>query len=116
MTDNVRKIFEIIGVEPNEKFKLEIDPVDILYYITEDLDFIATNKKGNIIKLSKEPKKKKLRDLTEEEFERYKKKCFGINCNECIFRNISCGSSNTSWIYHKELYSDKFLDQEIEVE
>ena len=30
MTDNVRKIFDILGVEPNEKFKIKGD--EKIYY------------------------------------------------------------------------------------
>ena len=49
MTDNVRKVFDILGVEPNEKFKvrildLETDydpnnyiPLNGVYYIDENL-------------------------------------------------------------------------------
>ena len=133
MNDNVRKVFDILGVEPNEKFKLESDAMNTIYYITEDLKFIGinesgennfddcfrlllTNKIGNIIKLPKEPKKKKLRDLTIEE---YKKFCITYNdiCENCIFGYVDCDSnSRRCWIKNKELYSDKFLNQEIEVE
>lgn len=64
--------------------------------------------------------KKKLRDLTEEEWDKWNdencKNC--KNCSECIFKNIVCHKSwvETSWVNNKDLYSDKFLDQEIEVE
>ena len=72
-----------------------------------------------------ETKKVKLRDLTEEQY----KKWFYNNCcskNEnksisdcfvCVFHNAICNpESNRCWSEHKDLYSDKFLDQEIEVE
>ena len=137
MTENVKKIFEIIGVEPNEKFRVESDATNTIYYITEDLKFIGknesgeynfedcfrlllTNKIGNIVKLPKEPKKKKLRDLTPEEWDKWhRKNCgFATDCNKCIFNNVICekSSENWSWIHNKDLYSDKFLNQEIEVE
>ena len=65
----------------------------------------------------KEQKKVKLRDLTEEQFMKY---CDSFtwtdksekNCFKCIFYNVSCWND---WIKHKDLYSDKFLDQEIEI-
>lgn len=62
-------------------------------------------------------KKKKLRDLTKNEWDKWREK----NCNECekcIFRYIPCtkSRSNNSWFNNKDLYSDKFLNQEIEVE
>lgn len=65
----------------------------------------------------KEKKKVKLRDLTEEQLERY---CDGVRgriCEKCIFRNVSCEAYTSGcWVKHKDLYSDKFLDQEIEIE
>ena len=59
--------------------------------------------------------KKKIRDLTLEE---YKKFCIKYNdvCEKCPFRLVVCCiTSNNLWINHKDIYSDKFLDQEIEV-
>lgn len=57
---------------------------------------------------------KKLRDITYEELTNY---CRGkIICPECFLRNVRCCTSNDCWVYHKDLYSDKFLDQTIEVE
>lgn len=64
-----------------------------------------------------------MRDVTPEEYEKYKQKLCTRGdseyCKECMFRNVRCripSLSPTSWILHKDLYSDKFLDQEIEVE
>ena len=79
MKDNVRKIFDILSVEPNEKFK--VDGYTNIYYIDEDLMVfnaetgVSTlnmliyllNGTDKIIKLSKETKKRKLRDLTPKE-------------------------------------------------
>lgn len=71
----------------------------------------------------KEKKKVKLRDLTEEQYKTFvDRKCgnqiVGIGCVDCPFYRISClyGKGNKCWIDNKDLYSDKFLDQEIEVE
>ena len=60
--------------------------------------------------------KKKLRDITEEEFKKWvEKNCFlGGDCNKCIFNNVYC-SAERKWVNHKDLYSDEFLNQEIEV-
>lgn len=61
---------------------------------------------------------KKLRDVTPKEL----KEWYRINCNNhcdgCIFDNVYCCiiNSNHQWVHHKDLYSDKFLDQTIEVE
>jgi hypothetical protein len=66
-------------------------------------------------------RKIKLRDLTQEENVKWREKnCvfYGNdwNCNKCIFYNVMCAANNQQdWIYHKELYSEKFLNQEIEI-
>ena len=130
MNDNVRKVFDMLGVEPNEKFKIEGNG-DTIYRIDEELyiyrdDEILCSDRGlsnliygyfKIIKLPKESKTKKLRDLTIEEWDKWKQKNCN-NCDKCIFRYVSCYNSyeNCSWIKNKDLYSDKFLDQEVEVE
>lgn len=71
----------------------------------------------------KEPKKVKLRDLTRQQYRaflygRCGNQRVGIGCVDCPFYNVSCiyGEDNKCWIDNKDLYSDKFLDQEIEVE
>lgn len=136
MTDNVKKVFDLLGVEPNEKFKIQYNDKDsyyigeTLYYINENL--IICNQVSpapnnwlqriivgelEIIKLQK---KKKLRDLTAEEYKKWEghncKYLYGEDCNKCPFQNIKCDSSSkTCWINHKDLFSDKFLDQEVEI-
>lgn len=66
--------------------------------------------------------KKKLKNLTCEEFSKWKyQNCryFNANnltCSSCLFNKIICNSSDGCWVDNKELYSDKFLDQEIEIE
>ena len=58
--------------------------------------------------------KKKIRDLTTEEC---RKICDDRDCMECPFIHVLCSpESPNSWIHHQELYSDLFLDQEVEVE
>lgn len=70
----------------------------------------------------KEKKKVKLRDLTEEQFKKYCKSFtrnnnYGNDCDKCVFHNVSCIYwYENCWIKHKDLYSDKFLNQEIEIE
>lgn len=64
-------------------------------------------------------KKIKLRDLTEEQYRKFRRSgyCDTTRCSNCVFRNVNCPSvDNVCWIHHKDLYSDKFLDQEIEIE
>lgn len=65
-------------------------------------------------------RKIKLKDITAEQWDENK----GIECKKykccdnCKFRYIDCDTSKfeSSWINHKEMYSDKFLDQEIEID
>ena len=129
MNDNVRKVFDILGVEPNEKFKVE--GYDGTYYISEKL---FVNRSNGIMsdlalgyllngdfKIIKLPKQnKKLRDVTPAEYKNWFNNVCGngiIRCRACIFNNVQCeANSEECWVKHKDLYSDKFLDQEIEVE
>ena len=64
--------------------------------------------------------KKKLRDLIKDEWDKWKRvDCDErMSCDDCIFRNVPCGKSSSlnSWFNNKDLFSDKFLNQEIEVE
>ena len=127
MNDNVRKIFDILGVEPNEKFKIEgngytIYHIDEELYIYRDNEILCSDKGlSNLIngnyKIIKIPKTKKLRDLTEEDFKNWmNKNCFlGGDCSKCIFNNVYC-SAERIWVNHKDIFSDEFLNQEIEVE
>lgn len=67
------------------------------------------------------PKKVKLRDLTESQYRKWaKKNChtFGKYCEGCPFRKVCCIQYERYqwWIKNKKLYSDKFLDQEIEID
>ena len=64
----------------------------------------------------KEKKKVKLRDLTPQQFNKWRDEiCEKYDCcKDCPFRCIDC--NKTFWMSCKEMYSDKFLDQEIEIE
>lgn len=134
MNDNIRQIFNMLGVEPNENFKLKtctgIELNDI-YRIDNDLcvykdnQFLVTDMllinilKGgmNIVKLPKESRKKKLRDWTMGEYKKWlEKNCKNNICDKCIFNNVVCSNADCSWVNHKYLYSDAFLNKEIEVE
>lgn len=64
-------------------------------------------------------KKLRLRDLTVDKYKKCKEQiCRNYrSCYGCPFSSINCGTYDSlSWIYNKDLYSDKFLDQEIEFE
>lgn len=61
--------------------------------------------------------KKKLRDVTEEEFEAWKIRYCKAKCANCTFCIVNCSSnSKKSWVNNKEMLSDRFLNQEIEIE
>ena len=80
MNENVRKIFNILGVEPNEKFGINDGLYDFCgtFFMSEDLTIFDNDNERRILlqkllngsyKIIKLPKKKKkLMDLTEEEF------------------------------------------------
>lgn len=61
----------------------------------------------------------KLRDMTMEQYKEWKNNsCHGSGYwyKDCLFHKVFCYESNdTCWVNNKELYSDKFLDQEIEI-
>lgn len=63
----------------------------------------------------KETKKVKLRNLTWEQYIKWRKNncCINLCGSSCPFKSINCA---IGWHNYKEMYSDKFLDQEIEVD
>ena len=66
----------------------------------------------------KRMKKVKLKDMTFEQYNKWAgKNCRSSFCKECVFYNVNCGRwRDDCWINNKELYSEKFLNQEIEIE
>lgn len=67
------------------------------------------------------PKKVKLRDLTKKQYQKWQKtncKKSEQYCNGCPFQKVQCYNDDTVnniWYLNKGLYSDEFLDQEIEI-
>lgn len=65
-------------------------------------------------------KKIKLRDLTLSQYHSYRQNiCESTFCktHQCPFDKTNCcWEDEDCWIFNKDLYSDKFLDQEIEIE
>lgn len=67
--------------------------------------------------------KKKLRDLTFEEYKNWKfENCIGKDCARCAFGCVNCSwvdedtcGGDTCWINNKDSYSDKFLNREINI-
>ena len=70
----------------------------------------------------KTTKKVKLRDLTEEQYQKWiLKNCdnYDDKCEGCPFLKVYCDRNpniDDWWIRNKDLYSDKFLDQEVEID
>ena len=62
----------------------------------------------------------KLRDLTPEQWDNWvDNNCnLKVDCENCPIYRANCDSSEDEncWINNKDIYSDKFLDQEIEIE
>lgn len=57
--------------------------------------------------------KKKIKDLTSEEYREWElKNCSGTDCLGCPFKYVNC---NIMWVNHKDMYSNKFLDQEVDI-
>ena len=67
-------------------------------------------------------RKIKLRDMTQEHWERFKKNdCYNniMTCENCPLKYVNCSYSDGDkelWINNKDLYSDKLLDYEVEIE
>lgn len=119
MNENVRKIFDMLGVEPNEEFnmllgdsvefsfKCKIDENLQGYFLNTDIWFIfdellkdLLNGSNTIIKL---PKKKHVGDL----------KCEDVDCKYCPLYSIHCFPNPDTlndvlekWL---EVYKDKEL-------
>lgn len=133
INDNVEKIFKILGIKPNEKFKIKFEGGNIscaFFWLTEELCLVSEDEKIKYLdallfrllnrkcKFVKLPKKKKLRDLTIEEFKNWKGNNCGVkrNCKNCSFSEVPCNfGSRDCWIKHKTVYNDNFLDQEVEI-
>lgn len=61
-------------------------------------------------------KKIKLRDITVKQYIKRISKCKG-NCGKCLLNDVHCGKKSLQcWITNKDIYSDKFLNQEIKIE
>lgn len=61
--------------------------------------------------------KKKLRDISLEEFKMWSiKNCKQLSCEKCVFSKVCCDEfSRNCWINNKEIVNEDFLNQEIEI-
>lgn len=107
---------------------------EYIYYSPEDGELYTdkgckiTLLTSYVIKLDdweivKEKKKVKLRDLTKEQYEEWvEQNCIWMcddGCRGCPFRKVKCHNrymADDVRYLNKNLYSDKFLNREIEIE
>lgn len=107
---------------------------EYIYYSPEDGELYTdkgckiTLLTSYVIKLDdweivKEKKKVKLRDLTKEQYEEWvEQNCIWMcddGCRGCPFRKVKCYNrymADDVRYLNKNLYSDKFLNREIEIE
>lgn len=107
---------------------------EYIYYSPEDGELYTdkgckiTLLTSYVIKLDdweivKEKKKVKLRDLTKEQYEEWvEQNCIWMcddGCRGCPFRKVKCDNrymADDVRYLNKNLYSDKFLNKEIEIE
>lgn len=107
---------------------------EYIYYSPEDGELYTdkgckiTLLTSYVIKLDnweifKEKKKVKIRDLTKEQYEEWvEQNCIWMcddGCRGCPFRKVKCDSrymADDARYLNKNLYSDKFLNREIEIE
>lgn len=107
---------------------------EYIYYSPEDGELYTdkgckiTLLTSYVIKLDdweivKEKKKVKLRDLTKEQYEEWvEQNCIWMcddGCKGCPFRKVKCSNrymADDVRYLNKNLYSDKFLNREIEIE
>lgn len=69
----------------------------------------------------RELKKVKLRDLTEEQYKKWKDdNCWTLAqiewCVSCPFYSVRCQPDDNPRYLNKDIFNDKFLDQEVEIE
>lgn len=103
---------QFIRFEPNDLFKL-VDEEG--HHVALSIDLFEID-----WEVVTERKKIKLRDISSEKLVKNisKRLCTRFSCEDCPLsfvkksKNVSCNE----WARCKDLYSDKFLDQEIEVE
>lgn len=64
----------------------------------------------------------KLKDMSVEQFRQFKDEvCRNLHCDDCIFNYVNCVDSTIdnemkcSWVCNKKLYSDEYLNKEVEL-
>lgn len=103
----------------NKKYIVLEENADIITNSGQRYVFTTNTLLADDWEIVKEKKKVKLRDLTEEQFDKWILKNCQKNkeCKNCVFNRVNCiNTSAYCWIKNKSLFNDTFLDQEIEIE
>lgn len=60
----------------------------------------------------------KLKNLTVEKYDKWKDNNCGkkFSCYDCPFRGVNCFRVDNCWIHRKDIFSEKFLNQEVEID
>jgi hypothetical protein len=57
----------------------------------------------------------KIKELTIEQFNKWKSNnCWCTACESCPFAPVNCHSDMLGWIHFKDIFSEDFLNQEVE--
>lgn len=119
MTENVRKVFNMLGVEPNERFKSydrEGIIVDGVAYLDEELigyqivtgeetyvEDLLSNILNGLFTIIKLPKKKHVGDL----------QCEDADCKDCPLYAIHCFPANDNLYNILEKWLEVYEDKEL---
>lgn len=137
--DFTKQIFKMLDLEPEEEFGLDgydgISYSDERYYYDYRLNLYKFDEKSQQWKLCgnnmltgvlngswaiiKHPHTiiKKLKELTREEYVKWYLRGCDKYCTTCPLNKVNCYPYNKScWVDNKDLYSSRFLEQEIEIE
>lgn len=108
-------------MEKKKIIKAEVEKVmdspEAKIFIKTLNEFLEQSKEQLKEKL-KMKRKIKLRDITKEQWDTYKRNVCRCLCTDCPIKAGKCflSTDETSWVNNKNMYSNKFLDQKVEIE
>lgn len=127
MREIAKIVFDALHLKPEEVFMVEgsfkhfkiseeLELQDLDKDINENNNITLQDLLNERLKII-HVRKKTLKSLTPPEYALWRKKNCNKSCESCIFANVYCRLDSLfkaqCWINHKELYSEKFLNQEI---
>ena len=130
-----RNIFSALKIKPNQEFGLKSltnKQYPHIYQLNNNLalledgrllgregDELLLNILRGIVVITDLVVKRSLNNLTDDEYDNWLLEHCEHEplCENCIFRHVNCANSldDDSWINNKELFSQIFLEQEIEI-